>query len=138
MDKPHAFVITAEKWLSNCRPYVNALNGDVRPSDEDIVLCAGLARGMIAGLQFGGKLGALGYASTAAVVFELDSNAMFALFKELDTGELLDMCLPTGLKTADIITTTYEHLTDLDDKSRPATLAMYEALQAKYPCDEGE
>ncbi len=136
MDKPHAFMITTEKWLSNCRPYVQALDGDAQPSDEELVLCAGLVRGMLAGLHFGGKLGALGYASTAAVVFKLDQEAMFALFSELDASELLDICLPDGLRTADIISATYAHLADLPDKDRPATLAMYEALQAKYPCDE--
>jgi hypothetical protein len=130
---------TGADWQTHCKGYLRALEGDPKADDFDVTYCIGATQGMLNGLRIGSQLGALSLGSTLAVTFDLDPQQVFAVFESRAPEDLLQICSPADATVADYVRTIDAYLDEHPDKgTNPLAEVFFEALQAKWPCDDSD
>ena len=127
---------TAGEWLADCQAYLAALEGE-DASDLEITYCTGQTIGIMAGLGTGARIGAVSMASSLTVLAGLDQDEVLAVFRGMEPSDLLHICMPPDVPTAELIETVAGHLAASPGRNAlPVTAAFFEALQPRYPCPD--
>ena len=115
---------TAGEWLADCQAYLAAIDGE-DASDLDITYCTGQTIGIMAGLGTGARIGAVSMASSLTVLAGLDQDEVLAVFRSMQQSDLLQICAPPEVPTAELIETVAGHLAASPDRAAlPVTAAF--------------
>jgi hypothetical protein len=115
---------TAGEWLADCQAYLAAIDGE-DASDLDITYCTGQTIGIMAGLGTGARIGAVSMASSLTVLAGLDQDEVLAVFRSMQQSDLLQICAPPEVPTAELIETVAGHLAR---QSRPRCVAGHRGI----------
>ena len=128
---------TAAKWHRDCATFVAVFDGETDGDDTELAYCAGATQGVLDGLETGSRVGAISMASMLTVTYGLDSADVFALFEAQSAKNLLQVCVPDDVGLAKKIKTIHRYIDANPDKAKlPVAAVFFDALQARYPCDE--
>lgn len=126
---------SAAEWRRHCDEYLGELGGKPKADDLAITYCIALTSGVLAGLNFGSQLGAVGMASRLTVAYNLDEKQVFESFRKTTPEALMQICPPAGLALHDYVLLVQGYLKDHSDAAqRAVAVVFFEALQAAYPC----
>ena len=125
----------ASEWRSYCQTYLKALEGDKSAPDLDVTFCLGMTRGLVNGLNVGSQVGALSFGSLLALRYQIDPNDVFKLFQTQKPSQILGLCSPANVQTADYVRAVLAYLDrNRDALQRPIGEVFYDGLQEAWPC----